>query len=401
VSAAGALPHPGGHLVLFGRETVYVAGLYLRQAAIFSALGLAIVISLDGANNSASILSAPLERSGLEGPWRLGYYLFLRGAYVLPSILPIAAIVGVVWAEFILAVSRERFMLSNSGRSPTRSLIPAMVFGLLLGLLQFAAIAYGRPAAVEAQTSMHFRYYGPRYATPVTTEPRWLAAGQAVVHGQVVLDGEVSLRDVLVYAFDAGGRLEAVVSAARAVPGPGRNVWTFEQGSSWDVSRATLAGAGAMSLVAADFASLRRVLQLDPVWLRNIDLLPPLLPQADLSVLAAGGPGVPDATQYQAAFHERLAGIFFCLGMAMLGAVLSMQAFFPGMGPMPALKVGLAGGIAYVASNASSMLGTYGVTPPLVAAWSVPVALIVLALALVYRRHLAVRRQLREILSAR
>jgi lipopolysaccharide export LptBFGC system permease protein LptF len=71
------------------------------------------------------------------------------------------------------------------------------------------------------------------------------------------------------------------------------------------------------------------------------------------------------------------------------------------MGPMPALKVGLAGGIAYVASNASSMLGTYGVTPPLVAAWSVPVALIVLALALVYRRHLAVRRQLREILSAR
>jgi len=403
VSVAGeVMPRPGARLAIFGRETFYVAGLYARQAAIFAGLGLAIVISLDGANNSAAILSAPTEQSGLDGPLRLAFYLLLRGTYVLPSILPIGAIVGVVWAEFILAVSRERIMIANSGRSPSRSLIPALLFGLALGLLQFVAIAYLRPAAVDAQTSFHFRYYGPRYLQPVTTDAKWMRAGQAAIHARVEITGTAGLRDVLLYSFASLGRLDAIVTAERATPGPGRDIWTFQQGSTWDLSRLGAgAGAAAMSMEPADFASLSRPLHLEPVWVRSVDVLPQLLPQEDLAVLASGNTNIPSGTQYQSAFHERFGGIFFCVGMALLGAALSLLNFAPGMGPMPALKVGIAGGLAYVASNASAMLGNYGNIPPLVAAWSVPVALVVIAFGLVYRRHFRVRALLGDILSRR
>jgi lipopolysaccharide export system permease protein len=394
-------PHPGGRLAVFGRETFYVAGLYLRQAAIFAGLGLAIVISLDGASNAAAVLSAPVEQSGLDGPLRLAYYLFLRGGYVLSSILPIGAIVGVVWAEFILAASRERIMIANSGRSPLRSLIPAVVFGLILGALQFVAIAYGRPASVEAQSTSNFRYYGPRFLQPVTTDQQWLAAGQSALHARVEIDTTVSLRDVLLYSFDGQGRLEAIVSAERATPGPTPGIWTFEQGSTWDLARIAAGGSDAMRMESADFASLRRPLQLEPVWLKNLEVLPQLLPQEDLVVLASGRPGIPSSSEYEAAYHERFAGIFFCVGMALLGASLSLLTFAPGMGPMPALKVGIAGGLAYVGTNASSLLGTYGIVAPILAAWSMPVTLIVLSISLIYARHQRARAQLRELFSRR
>jgi lipopolysaccharide export system permease protein len=400
--AVDSLPRPGSRLAVLGRETLYVSGLYARQATIFTVLGLAIVLSLDGANNAAMILSAPVEQSGLDGPARFAFYVLLRAGYVLPSILPIAAIVGVVWAEFILAVSRERIMIANSGRSPMRSLIPAVVFGVVLGVLEFVAIGYVRPAAVEVQGSLNFRNYGPRFQQPVITDPQWLAAGQAVVNARVEIDGTgASLRDVLIYSFDSSGALEAVISAARATPGPTRGFWTFEQGAAWDLARVSAGGAGPTGMESADFATLRRPLHLEPLWVRNLGVLPPLLPQEDLAVLASGGPGIPNGAEYQAAYHERLASIAFCVGMALLGAALSLLGFGPGMGPMPALRIGIAGGIAYVASSAVSTLGTYGSLPPVIAGWGIPVTLVVVSIGLIYRRHRKVRARLAEVFSRR
>jgi lipopolysaccharide export LptBFGC system permease protein LptF len=380
----------GGVPAWFGRETRHTLVAYLQRAAMVLAIGLGIILSLDAANNLGVMDSG--GPGSQEGLLRLGYYLLLRAGYNLPALLPIVALVSVVWVEYRLAVSHERIMISNSGRSPALSLFPALLFGIVLGVLQFVSLAYIRPAAAAAQTAEHFRYFGLKYERPVLTGERWLTTGSVFINARVDIGDEVLLRDVTAYSLDNSGQMDAVVNAAVARPGPEPGTWTFEHGSIWNLGPDLPNGQRGMR--ATSFSMLLRPLALDPLWVENLEIAPSLLPQGDLLALAAKTTGVPAAFSYRAARDDRYAEVLLCVGIALLGATVSLLSFSPHITPRSAVRVGVYGGAAYVAANVLPMMGTFGVAPSFVAAWTVPVGLVGVSALLLYRDAFGVRRRL-------
>lgn len=386
----------------FGRETRYVMGLYLQRAFIFTAVALAVVLALDVASNLGAVMSPDDHPSGLDGPYRLAFYILLRAGYVLPSILPIAGIIGIIWTEFGLFVSLERIMIFNSGRAHLRSLIPAVLVGLIIGLMQFVALGYGRPAAVAAQGTNHFRYYGPKFDQPTVTGPKWIATDGAAVNARVEIDAGITLRDVIVYNFNDGGKLRSIISASFAAPGPTHGTWTFHNGSEWAFAAEAANAVDPGRLEQTRFDALSGKLALDPVWVENFAIRPPLLSQSVLAQLASGAPGIPDAFRYQSAYHERFASIVNSVGMALVGAALSLLTFAPKMSPFQALKVAVYGTGTYIGSNMLAMFGTYGNLHVFWAAWAMPLFIAIVSVCVVYlnnRRVVSAIRLARQLQS--
>lgn len=308
-------------MALFGRETRYVLRLYLQRIFIFISVVLAIVLSLDVASNVNSVMSKSSEVTGIDGLPRLLYYVYLRGGYVLPSILPFAGIVGVVWAEYGLAVSLERTMIFISGRVPVYSLIPAIIVGLLMGLFQYAALGYVRPASVEEQTASTYRYYGPKFRRPFVTDPQWIASDGAFVNAKVYIGDYVAFKEVVSYNLDDRGKLESIVTAASARPSEKPGYWVYYTGTKWEFSDTGDDGISSrLRLQEAQFETLEKELKINPLWAENINIKPRYLPQPMLAKLVSAGDGAPQYFQYATAYQERYASVFFSVAMTLLGA---------------------------------------------------------------------------------
>lgn len=383
----GAEAGRGSQLALFGQETRYVSRLYLQRVGLFAAVALTIVLSLDVATNLNAVMSDRSVVSELQGPARLAFYALLRAGYVLPSILPIAVFMGIMWAEYSLAISQERIMIFNCCRAPMFSLVPAVIVGLLFGLLQFAALGYGRPASVEAQGVSNFRYYGPKFRRNSISNPKWIALDRAVVNARIEHGSPVVLHDVVVYWLNRQAQLVTIVSATRVVPASSAGKWVFERGSISDFIPRQNAPDGHEVVHKAKFERLERELSLDTLWVENIEVSGPLLPQSTLAALASGNGGVPKAFSYQTAYQERFAGILYGVAMALAAASLSLMKFSPKMRWDEPLKIGMYWFGVHVSSSILIVLGTYGYVPAVLAAWTIPLVLGSGTVYLVYRRE--------------
>ena len=377
---AGALA-----IALTGRETRYVGRLYIGRIFLFAALVLAVILSLDAANNIGGVLGAADQAGTPSGLGRLSYYLLLRAGYNLPAILPLAALIGVIWAEFALANSRQRMMISNSGRPVLLSLAPAILIGLMVGLVQFTALATIRPAAVELQALEGFRDYGPKFGHGETGR-KWLSVEGAVIETRIAFADPVELRDAVIYELASDGALRSIRTAQSATPN-GEDSWTFRNGTMWQVPGFDAPTAPEPATKGAvPFAAEVLALDLDPLWVENVDIMPSFLPQVILSRLGSAETGIQNIATYKAALHERFAAVFYVMGMAVLPAALGIVWFLPGMGARPLIKVVIWGMGAYFTTSILSMLGSYGYLPPLVAAWSAPAIFLIVALGMVIAR---------------
>jgi lipopolysaccharide export LptBFGC system permease protein LptF len=373
----------GSRLAAFGRETRYVSRIYCQRIILFMAVTLTIVLSLDVATNLNSVMSDRSLVSDLEGPARLATYTLMRAGYVLPSIVPIAVFIGILWAEFSLTVSRERIMIANSGRLAMHAVFPAAIVGLSFGLIQHAALGYGRPASVEAQSVANFRYYGPKFRPNASLNSKWIALEGAVVNARIEFTSPIALGDAVIYWIDKDGQLAAVVSAVRVTPAPNLGRWTFEKGT---VSEFSPAAPGGADLVRkANFDHMERPLPLNPLWVENIDISPLLLPQKVLGALAFSRGGVPKQFSYRTAYHERFAAILYATVMAMAAASLSLMRFSPDVPWHEPLKIGMCWFGVHVSSSMLIVLGAHGYVSSLLAAWFVPSACGVGVLLLLYR----------------
>ena len=145
--------------------------------------------------------------------------------------------------------------------------------------------------------------------------------------------------------------LRTILTAERAVPdGPGR--WALENGTMWQVPGfATDAGSTPPSRGATAFAERSLALDLDPLWVENIDILPTLLPQDVLMRLGTAETGIQNISTYEAALNERFAAVFYIMGMMVLPAALGIAWFSSGMGAGPLIRTIIWGMGAYVAAS--------------------------------------------------
>lgn len=365
-------------LALFGLETRYVARLYLIRTMLVAFLALVLVLALDLAGRFDQVLSAQSVVEIPDGAWRLAYYLGLRAGYNLPAILPIALAIGVLWAELRLTQGHERAMIAYTGRAPALSLLPALVVGLLVGLVQFALIAQVRPYTVAAQGEAGFRYYGSRYFGG-TTQRSWRDFGDTLVYAGIrfAADGPV-LVDARLFLFDDDDQLVRVVWADAAQP----------------TAAGLLLSGDHAAWPALDSPGALVPLMIDADWLSYAGVTPRFLPQPVLQRIATATSGVPAQPAYRAALHERWAAIAGSLAMAVLMASLSLRWMAIRRGLLVPLAIAGIGYAMQIAGNVLSALGEYERVSPVLAAWGLPGAVLAGCLVAILAGHWRVRRRL-------
>ncbi|MBU1175977.1 MAG: LptF/LptG family permease [Alphaproteobacteria bacterium] len=358
-------------VAVFGRETRYVGRLYLERIVLVVLLISAVVLSLDTASTLGGFLNEARQLGTASGFARMGYYLILRAGYNLPSILPMAALLGVIWVEFSLARSRQRIMIANSGRAQLVSLAPSLLVGLIIGLSQFVAVAHIRPASVEAQATEGFRDYGPRFHSEVSGEELISVEG-AVIKARIAFGEPPTLRDALIFEIAEDGALRTIYTARQAAPVE-QGLWLLSDGSVWSTPGffGTASPVGQHEPVEV-FDSRLVELSLLPLYANNVGIQPARLPQAVLARLAAAPQGVQNPTTYRAAYQDRFAAILYVVGMTLLPAVLSILWFSPQMSSAPVVGIMFWCVGIYFLASLFSQLGSYGYLPAPISAWSIP-----------------------------
>ncbi|TSE21507.1 Lipopolysaccharide export system permease protein LptG [Tepidimonas alkaliphilus] len=156
----------------------------------------------------------------------------LTVGWLLPSrayeLLPIAVLIGTVWALTRLARDSEFVILRTSGLGPGLALRLVIGLGLGFALLTFVIGDYVAPAAARQAQLLKAQYRGGISAGATGA---WLRERQddsvRIVNVQG-LTPQGELRHVRVYRFDAEGRLREIMEAERGQALPSRT-WTLQQ----------------------------------------------------------------------------------------------------------------------------------------------------------------------------
>lgn len=366
-------------------ETRLVTVLYLQRVTILALVAVSIVVALDVSANIDAFLSSAKEVQASEDFSRIIYYALLRMSFVTPSILLFVGVWGVVWAEYTLATSNERVMLFNCGRTYIPSLAPALIVGIIVGLLHFAVSGFLKPATVELEATTTHRSYGLKFDRPAQSNEKWFAGTDFIARARVEITDDMRLNDVYVFDYGQKRDLQFVIRAASARPAQDLGRWTFRSGTVSYFS--TLSGTTDSNRPALEekrFDTLEADLALSPLWVENFDVLPILLPQSVLTELIKQGELVPNLYKYEMTANERYSSILYCLVTILLTAHLSMTRFSSDRMPYRALSVALVGFGAYFFFSVTLMFGHHGYVPTLVAAWIIPLVAMVVLSATVY-----------------
>ena len=380
-------------LVPFGWHTRYLLRNYLRYTFVVVAGLLLVALTIDLSSQLAGILAARPQAGGLDTAALLAWYLLLRSVDILARNLPLAIYLAVMWCEFSHTLSSERVAVGVAGRSPLQCLIPGLVFGFVLGCVQLTLDLWLRPAAVMTQASEHLGNYGDRFDRRPTETVRWIRTGNDLISARLDFGPPASLRDVTLYRLEADLQPREVTIARAAAPAEQPSTWEFMNGYYWEwtapppPATAGQARSDARPSPPRAFARRELALDVDPLWLANWGIDGKYLPQRVLTTLAANpSPGFPKS-DYRTWVQVRYARGLFVVGMALLGASLGQMSLIRLPRLYGLLAMLLAGYSCHVAQKALEILGELDAVPPLVAAWSVPVALMLGAAAVQLKAH--------------
>jgi lipopolysaccharide export LptBFGC system permease protein LptF len=365
-------------LVAFGTYTRTLTLAHASHVGTVLAALLIMALTLDLAPRAERIAAqAPL--GGVLGVvLHMLWYLLLRMCDLLGSLLPLASFMGLYWSEITLTQSRERIVIANGGRSPLQSLVPIVLLGCALGVLQVITLVVLRPAAVAVQIEGGIGSYGERFDRRLSDTRRWLILPDQIVQARIDYR-QARLVDVQVFELSDGGRMTGRIAASEAVAGAEPGTWRLLNGSRWTAPTGPSTTPGEARRFAEELVRL----PLDPLYLANLGIDARYLPQGILSDLA-GRPEVTEAS-YRAWWHVRIAQAILPLAMMLMASALATTLIGQRTAFAPMILIGLAGYFLYVTNNIAVWLGEYGQLPAPVAAWLMPLAMIVTASILFWR----------------
>lgn len=299
--------------------------------------------------------------------------LFQLAALKTPTFLEKAFPFGCLFAAMItltqLNQRLELVVARASGVSAWQFLMPVSAASLLIGL--FAAMVYN-PLAVTAfeksktlETRLFDRHDRRRDAQ---IAGYWLRqddqAGSSVLNARIAREGGRILDDVKVIRFDETGRIYDRIDATRAEFQPGGWIFTEALVTGDDARTVAHARYEIDSRLTADIlAGVTANPDTVPFW-----SLPEI---ARKSVLAGGSPD-----KYRTQFQNLLAMPALLVAMVIIAATVSLR--FVRYGQIGRMILGgiLAGFVLYTVTKLATSLGSNGIVPPIVAAWSPPIVAI-------------------------
>jgi lipopolysaccharide export system permease protein len=366
-----------------GWHTRYMLRSYFRYTLMVTSGLLLVALTIDLAPGLTYILESRPDAAGLQAVPLVAWYLVLRSADILAKNLPLTIYLAILWCELAHTYSSERIAVGVSGRSPLQCLTPALVLGVIFGCFQLTLDLWLRPAAVMEQSREHLGNFGERFDRRPTPTIRWIKFGNDLVSARIDYGPPPSLRDVTLYRLEFDGQPHEVAIAKTAVPGTSPSTWVLADGFYWDwIKNQTLptatggSQASAEPSAAHEFALREISLDLDPLWLSNLNIDGKYLPQPILQSLASSNsPGVP-TSDFRTWLQVRYARGLYVLGMVLLAASLGQIALYRLPPLYSLLGMVLAGYFTTVAVKVFEILGEQGAVPPIIAGWLIPVLLI-------------------------
>jgi lipopolysaccharide export system permease protein len=274
----------------------------------------------------------------------------------------------------------ELVVARASGVSAWQFLMPVSVAAILIGL--FASLVYNPIAvlALEKSKSVETRLFDQEERSrDAQISGYWLRqddkAGSSVINARIAREDGAILDDVKIIRFDDTGIIYERVDAERAIFKPGRWVLTNAFVTRDDAQTAVQEQYEIDSRLTADIlAGVTASPDTVPFWrLREI---------AAKAVLAGGSPD-----KYYTQFYNLLALPMFLVAMVLIAATVSLR--FVRFGQVGRMILGgiLSGFVLYTVTKFATSLGSNGIVPPIVAAWSPSVVAIAFGITILLHQE--------------
>jgi lipopolysaccharide export system permease protein len=174
------------------------------------------------------------------------YSLLLAPGH-LYELMPIAVLIGAIYALARLAQSSQYTILRTGGLGPGRALWLLTSLALVFGLVTFVCGDYVAPISERLASQLHARFSG---SLKLDRAGAWIKEHGKTPQGEHsysinvgAAEGGSTLRDVRIFEFDPDGRLLSRIAAAGAEVAQ-NGVWTLR-----DVVKTTWVEAGTNSTV--------------------------------------------------------------------------------------------------------------------------------------------------------
>lgn len=298
----------------------------------------------------------------------------------LYAILPLIMLLAAISLFLALARSSELVAIRAAGRSGIRLLLSPVTVALAIGAFTVMVLNPFVAATTKRAEELAARYAnGVASVLSVNSEGLWLRQGgdgmQTVIHANRANEDGTELSQVTFLNFDAEGRPLGRIEAAEARLGAG--AWALSDVKQWrlDVPNPEAEAERLPSVeVASDLTAARIRDSFGEPSTVALWELPQFIAELDQAGFSS--------LRHRVWFQMELATPVLFAGMVLLAAGFTMRhARFGGTGVMVLAAV-LAGFGIFFLRNFAQVLGESGQIPISIAAWSAPVATILLALGL-------------------
>lgn len=300
----------------------------------------------------------------------------------LYRILPLIAILSAIALFLALARSSELVVIRAAGRSALRMLVAPLLTALALGAL---AVAVFNP--VVAGTAKRYDELSSRYrlgadnAMSVSGEGIWLrqggSDGQMVIHADSTNGDGTTFRNVSFITFAPESGPVSRIDAREATLE--QRDWAIRGAKEWHFAQGTNPEQDAKL-----YDTLRIASDLTPDQIRDSFGTPSSIPIWKLPAFIAGLEKAGfSARRHHVWFQMELALPLLMTAMVLVAAGFTMRHARSGRTGTMVLVAVIAGFAIFLLRNFAQVLGENGQIPVIAAAWSPPVAALLLALSLV------------------
>jgi lipopolysaccharide export system permease protein len=360
--------------------SLYIVRRFLSIAigaflAVFALVAIVDLVELMRAN-----------RNGTAGFADLVMMALMRAPSITITAAPFTVLLASMTCFAWYARSSELVVMRGSGASVWVILTPALIAGVILGILSFTVYNPVASALSARFQSLEERYFG-RSSSSLSVSPDGLWLRQGDQSGQTVIQAARAsatldrLWDVSIFQFDTEDRLARRIDGRSAVLED--RVWRLTGVSRWDFAAAGDADAALRETVAVTSPEMTIPTDLTTERIQE-SFAPPetigfwKLP-AFIETLEESG---FSSARHKLHWHAMLAAPVAFLAMVLVGAAFSMRHVrFGGLGMM-ALGCVIAGFGYFFLSDLARALGASGAVPVTVAAWAPPASAVLLALGL-------------------
>ncbi len=296
-------------------------------------------------------------------------------------ILPMIVILASIALFLALARSSELVVIRAAGRSALRTLVAPLVTTLLVGAVAVAALNPIVAGTAKRYETLANQYkLGEGNVLSVTREGLWLRQGGP--EGQTVIraarsnyDGTV-LYDTSFIAFATASGPVARVDAAEAQLTEG--AWLLTDAKEWRFTQGTNPEQEALH-----HDTMRLPSELTADQIRDSFGTPSTVPIWELPAFIAGLERAGfSARKHTVWFQMELALPLLLVAMVLVGAGFTMRHARSGHTGVMVLLAIVSGFAIFLLRNFAQVLGENGQIPALLAAWSPPVAALLLSISL-------------------